>query len=263
MNVDSDGLVAREQSGSWTDYVFDQQGNVAQRLDDNQNVTSSSTYTAYGAETSTGGPNDVFGYNARYGYILDRETGLYLCQHRYYDPGTGRWLTRDPFGGDWGEELYLYCDQSPGRKVDPGGFMPELLGNPWWTILNGSYCAYLLYRGIVGTMSPSEVCEACSRATIANGARPIVSQFPKPTQPFIWWGGYAGKHSLPMPWCHPSQGNPIVQGLGDILCWLYYCNNPCPSTDVPPVNNPPAPPQGTQFPTGISFPDGRGGHIMT
>ena len=84
--------------------------------------TSSSTYTAYGAETSTGSPNDVFGYNAHYGYILDRETGLYLCQHRYYDPGTGRWLTRDPIGFVGGLNVYGYCGQSCQLVRDCLGF---------------------------------------------------------------------------------------------------------------------------------------------
>ena len=77
-----DGLAARQQSGTWTQYTFDQQGNVAQRLNASQVVTSSSTYDAYGVESSSGTPTDVFGYNARWGYLLDRETGLYLCQHR-------------------------------------------------------------------------------------------------------------------------------------------------------------------------------------
>ena len=43
-------------------------------------------------------PNDPFmqhAYNARWEYLLD-ETGLYYCQNRYYDPGTGRFLNRDP-----------------------------------------------------------------------------------------------------------------------------------------------------------------------
>ncbi len=51
-------------------------------------VTSSSSYPAYGWESSTSTPTDTFGFNARWGYIYDRETGPYMCQHRYYDPTT-------------------------------------------------------------------------------------------------------------------------------------------------------------------------------
>lgn len=34
-----------------------------------------------------------FGYNARWGYRTDTETGLVYCQNRYYDPANGRWVT--------------------------------------------------------------------------------------------------------------------------------------------------------------------------
>lgn len=49
-----DGLVARQQSGSWIQYQFDQQGNVAQRLNTSQAVLSSSVYDAYGVESNVG-----------------------------------------------------------------------------------------------------------------------------------------------------------------------------------------------------------------
>ena len=127
-----DGLVARQQSGTWTQYTFDQQGNVAQRLNASQVVTSSSTYDAYGIESSSGTPNDVFGYNARWGYLLDRETGLYLCQHRYYDPGTGRWVNRDPIGVGGGINIYAYAGGSPNFRTDSSGYgfeevLPKLI----------------------------------------------------------------------------------------------------------------------------------------
>ena len=41
---------------------------------------------------------DPVGFGGQYGYYTDRETGLVLMGHRYYDPGTGRFLTRDPMG---------------------------------------------------------------------------------------------------------------------------------------------------------------------
>ena len=116
-----DGLVARRKSSAWTFYTFDQQGNVAQRLTSTQAVSSSSIYDAYGAESSNSTPTDVFGYNARWGYRLDRETGLYLCQHRYYNPSTGRWLTRDPIGFRGGVSHYAYAQNRPNFAADPSG----------------------------------------------------------------------------------------------------------------------------------------------
>jgi RHS repeat-associated protein len=107
-----DGLVGRT-GASTIYYVFDQQGNVAQRLNSSQSVTSSSTYDAYGAETTTGSPTDPFGYNAKWGYYFDREAGVYKCTFRDYDPSTGRWLTRDPAEYVGGINVYGYCTSDP------------------------------------------------------------------------------------------------------------------------------------------------------
>lgn len=78
MNVfGADGLIGRVVPGGTNiQYLFDHQGNVAQRLDSSGSTISMSTYDAYGAESSTSTPTDPFGYNAQSGYYLDRETGL-------------------------------------------------------------------------------------------------------------------------------------------------------------------------------------------
>lgn len=116
-----DGLVARKVSSAWTYYTFDPQGSVAQRLNASQAVTTSSMYSEYGAETSTAPPGDPMAFNARWGYYLDRTTGFYLCQNRWYDPARGRWLTRDPIGYAGGINLYGYCVSSPVMQADPFG----------------------------------------------------------------------------------------------------------------------------------------------
>lgn len=48
------------------------------------------------------------GFGAKWGYYTDHATGLILCTLRYYDPQTGRWLTRDPIGTAGGMNLYEY-----------------------------------------------------------------------------------------------------------------------------------------------------------
>ena len=122
-----DGLVARKVgSGGWTQYAFDAQGNVAQRLDSAGNVQSSSVYDAYGQESSTTTPSDPFGYNGRWGYYADRETGLCYCRNRYYDPAGGHWLTRDPIGFEGGINTYGYCAGAPVGSADPNGLLLNL-----------------------------------------------------------------------------------------------------------------------------------------
>lgn len=51
----------------------------------------------------------------------DSETGLYYFGFRYYDPGTGRWLNRDPLGEDGGYNLYAFCNNDPVNGIDPLG----------------------------------------------------------------------------------------------------------------------------------------------
>jgi hypothetical protein len=84
------GLLSRHSGGASTFYQFDPQGSVAQRLNSAGAVLSSDMYDAYGVGQSTGSNSDPWGYGAQWGYFTDRETGLALLTHRYYDPASGR-----------------------------------------------------------------------------------------------------------------------------------------------------------------------------
>ena len=51
-------------------------------------------------------------------------TGLYNFRARYYDPETGRWLSKDPIGISGGLNQYVFCGNNPVNYVDPWGL--------WW-----------------------------------------------------------------------------------------------------------------------------------
>ncbi|MCA1592098.1 MAG: RHS repeat-associated core domain-containing protein [Acidobacteria bacterium] len=70
--------------------------------------------------------SDPFGYGAQWGYYTDRESGLQLLTHRYYDPQSGRFLTRDPIGYRGGINLYAYVNNSPVNFADPSGLYPTI-----------------------------------------------------------------------------------------------------------------------------------------
>jgi RHS repeat-associated protein len=63
----------------------------------------------------------VFGYRAQWGGYTDSETGLVLQGHRFYDPATGTWLTRDPIGQAGGVNVYGYVGGDPVNWGDPRG----------------------------------------------------------------------------------------------------------------------------------------------
>ena len=61
---------------------------------------------------------------------LDEETGLYYYGYRYYDPSTGRWVSRDPIGERGGLNLYGFVGNNPTSRVDVYGLMDFHWYNP-------------------------------------------------------------------------------------------------------------------------------------
>ncbi|MCZ7581570.1 MAG: hypothetical protein M5U21_12245 [Fimbriimonadaceae bacterium] len=92
-----------------------------------ESVTASVQYDAFGNVTSSSGTwQGPFAYGGPYGYQSDPDSGLKLLGHRYYDPSTGRFLTRDPIkdGRNW----YGYCRNNGPSLADPTGlgFLSDL-----------------------------------------------------------------------------------------------------------------------------------------
>jgi RHS repeat-associated protein len=65
--------------------------------------------------------HDPVGFGGQSGYYTDPETGLLLLGHRYYDPGTGKFINRDPIGYQGGANLYAFCGGNPVNEMDPEG----------------------------------------------------------------------------------------------------------------------------------------------
>jgi RHS repeat-associated protein len=51
----------------------------------------------------------------------DWETGCYYYGYRYYDPSTGRWLSRDPIQERGGKNLCAFVNNAPLNSYDPDG----------------------------------------------------------------------------------------------------------------------------------------------
>jgi RHS repeat-associated protein len=62
------------------------------------------------------------------GRELDETTGLQYNRERWYDSGTGRWLSEDPIGFAGGDSnLYRYVGNSPTNATDPSGTVSVLI----------------------------------------------------------------------------------------------------------------------------------------
>jgi RHS repeat-associated protein len=86
------GLVSQKQGGSWYYYLADGLGSTMAVVDGSGAVQDSYTYDVYGTPTKTGSLANEFDFA---GQQTDG-TGLQYLRARYYDPGTGTFLSREP-----------------------------------------------------------------------------------------------------------------------------------------------------------------------
>jgi RHS repeat-associated protein len=117
----ADGLISRHTSSGSVFYEFDLSGNVAERRTSSDTLASSDLTDGFGSRQTTDTTHDPFGFGGQWGGYTDTETGLTLLTHRFYDPATGRFLTRDLIGYAGGIDLYAYTQNDPVNKDDPEG----------------------------------------------------------------------------------------------------------------------------------------------
>ncbi len=105
-------------------YQNDHLGTPQELTDASGKVVWLARYTAWGGwkETWREKADPVGAVNAvRFpGQYCDEETGLHYNRHRYYDPGTGRFISKDPIGLAGGINAYRYAP-NPVQWIDPLG----------------------------------------------------------------------------------------------------------------------------------------------
>ncbi|WP_426212032.1 RHS repeat-associated core domain-containing protein [Massilia sp. TWP1-3-3] len=105
-------------------------GSVVATTDNNGAIKSETIFDAFGnVKESTGQSANKFGYT---GHQMDKESGLIYFKARYYDPELGRFITEDPFEGNWQTPLslhhYLYAYGNPAVYVDSDGHSATAVG---------------------------------------------------------------------------------------------------------------------------------------
>ena len=108
-------------------YQCDHLGTPHELTDCEGRVAWSAQYKAWGEAReaiSEAGRRAGFANPIRFqGQYFDAETGLHYNRHRYYDPASGRYVSRDPLGLAGGRNLHVYVGNNPVRGIDPLGLV--------------------------------------------------------------------------------------------------------------------------------------------
>ncbi|MGC9208195.1 MAG: RHS repeat-associated core domain-containing protein, partial [Acidithiobacillus sp.] len=102
-------------------YVQDRLGSVRETVGEDRVVTSRMSYTPYGVTETRLPPFIGKAPDYRYaGLFFHEASGLYLAVFRVYDPGAGRWISRDPINV-LDNNVFGYASDSPANYTDKLG----------------------------------------------------------------------------------------------------------------------------------------------
>ena len=111
-------LITQDRGGVQRQYHYDALGSTLALTDDNQQVTDTRAYTAFGEiAASTGNTTFPFQYVGQKGDYFESMTSSTVARRRIYDPRQVRWLN------EWteGRPGFVYVANSPITFSDPAG----------------------------------------------------------------------------------------------------------------------------------------------
>lgn len=116
------GLLLINEGGTTYQTGYDGSGNVAALVKaSGGTVAAIYDYDPFGQVLRATGEyanRNPFRFSTKY---TELETGLVYYGFRYYNPSTGRWLSKDPMGEDGGVNLYAFVGNNPVSNVDALG----------------------------------------------------------------------------------------------------------------------------------------------
>jgi RHS repeat-associated protein len=127
-------LLITNHSALITSYypAFDGNGNIIAWTASNSDTLQRIDYDPFGnivtREGTSGFEAPAWGFSTKY---QDRETGLLYYGHRFYDPITGRWPSRDPIEENGGVNLYGFVRNDGINRLDYLGLSPETDLGDW------------------------------------------------------------------------------------------------------------------------------------
>jgi RHS repeat-associated protein len=102
-------------------YHADGNGNVTSLTDDRNTVVARYNYDPYGNITASQGSwadANLYRFSSKE-FHPQSELVYYLL--RYYEPNLQRWMNRDPFEEDGGDNLFQFVGNNPCVSIDPDG----------------------------------------------------------------------------------------------------------------------------------------------
>jgi RHS repeat-associated protein len=123
-------------------YHSDANGNVTFLIDGHQAMAARYLYDPYGNTLSLSGPladANTMRFSSK---EWQENSGLYYYGYRFYDPGSQRWLSRDPLTESGGPHPYAFVGNSPMNNTDALGLL--IYGGPsaYQRALAKSQCIY-------------------------------------------------------------------------------------------------------------------------
>ena len=111
-------------------YHADALGSITRMTDQNGNIAQTIKYDSFGNIKSISNPLLIQPY-VWTGREYDLESGFYYLRNRYYDPRTGRFISKDPIGFGGGDvNFYVMVGNNAVNWVDPYGFQMGLPPGP-------------------------------------------------------------------------------------------------------------------------------------
>ncbi len=116
------------ERSEYTYYTQNAHGDVVNLTNADGEIVKFYTYDAFGVEKNiSDSDSNPFRYCGEY---FDAETGTIYLRARYYNPTTGKFISRDSFAGRRSDplslNLYTYCVNNPIIFIDPSGHIPQI-----------------------------------------------------------------------------------------------------------------------------------------
>jgi RHS repeat-associated protein len=177
--------MVQAERGEMFGVVNDHLGMPKELVDETGRVAWRATHSAWGrvtgVERDPGAQEGVESPFRLLGQVEDEETGLCCTRFRYFEAGTGRWLSPDPLGVAGGMNLFRF-EGSAITIVDPWGLVGEKL--PDGTVVHrvgGGDASNLLLKPAESTLSPPGF-SVLQGGEAKKAAEDMRAAFPKATK---------------------------------------------------------------------------------